>query len=40
MAKLIPFSQHEAVLLLDAYLNSIATGQTRLQAVKKASADL
>ena len=40
MAKLIPFSQHEAVLLLDAYLNSIETGQTRLQAVKKASAGL
>lgn len=40
MAKLIPFSQHESVLLLDAYLNSIATGQPRLQAVKKVSADL
>lgn len=40
MAKLIPFSQHEAVLLLDAYLNSIATGKPRLQAVKKVSADL
>jgi hypothetical protein len=40
MAKLIPFSQHEAVLLLDAYLNSIATGQPRLQVVKKVSSDL
>lgn len=40
MAKLIPFSQHEAVLLLDAYLNSIATGQSRMQAIKKVSADL
>lgn len=40
MAKLIHFSQHEAVLLLDAYLNSIATGKPRLQAVKKVSADL
>ena len=40
MAKLMPFSQHESVLLLDAYLNSIATGQPRLQAVKKVSEDL
>ena len=40
MAKLIPFSQHEAALLLDAYLNSVATGQPRLQAIKKVSADL
>lgn len=40
MAKLVPFSLHEAVLLLDAYLSSIAIGQTRLQAVKRASKDL
>lgn len=40
MAKLVPFSQHEAVLLLDAYLSSIATGQSRMQTVKRTSADL
>lgn len=40
MAKSAPFSPHEAVLLLDAYLTAIATDQPMMQAVKQASSDL
>lgn len=38
--KKVPFSRHEAVLLLDAYLNSVATGQPRARAAKNVSEDL
>ena len=34
------FSKYEAVLLLDAYLDFITTGQPRSQAVKRVSNDL
>lgn len=39
MAK-VPFSQYEAVVLLDGYINSITLCQSRLDAVKKVSDDL
>lgn len=38
--KKVPFSRHEAVLLLDVYLNSVATGQPRARAAKNVSEDL
>ena len=40
MAKHIPFSQHEAVLLLDAYLETRSSDQPRQQVVKRVSDDL
>ena len=40
MAKLIPFTKLEAVVLLDAYLGINATGITRQEAVKNASSAL
>lgn len=40
MAKLTPFSRHEAVLLLDAYLETQNTELPRLRTVKRVSVDL
>ena len=40
MAKQIPFSQHEAALLLDAYLETLKSNQPRHQIVQRVSDDL
>ena len=40
MSKIIRFSQHEAVLLLDAYLAVINNGKPRSEMVSLASEDL
>lgn len=40
MPKLVPFSQHEAILLLDAYLETLGSDQPKQQIVKRVSDDL
>ena len=40
MPRLVPFSQHEAVLLLDAYLETLGSNQSRQQIVQRVSDDL
>ncbi len=40
MARVIPFTQHEAVLLLDAYLSTLNKNITKTQAIQGVSKDL